>query len=356
MEDKNPQSSQQYWDPTHTNAAEADQEREVRAMRQKTKLRHRLIGGGVILSTLLITLPMLFSEPSVQTNQQAKTKVPGIPSEPFGRLEFSVNSADTSRQPVAQVPLKDFSQPNIVDEGKTPVLTEPAEPVQKPLAEKKVQETPLLKTNDSHYFIQILATSSEPGAMREMARYQAAGMPVYSVKVQKKSATIWRVRLGPFATKLDADKISHLLDSQKIQHMPVQLEKGTGVKVQKISSEPTLKKTVTNQVETQKKQETQTTSKPAARQTVTKTDGKPAVSATKPVENKKISQQKAEKKVATTQANKQSGQVKQHTVKEQVKNKANIPSDPLADALKSVRQTDFIAEQIAKERAAQQRK
>lgn len=185
MEDKNPQSSQQYWDPTQANAAEADQEREVRAMRQKTKLRHRLIGGGVILSTLLITLPMLFSEPSVQTSQQAKTKVPSIPSEPFGRLEFSVNSADTSRQPVAQVPLKDFSQPNIVDEGKRPVLTEPEEPVQKSSAEKKVQEAPLLKTNDSHYFIQILATSSEPGAMREMARYQAAGMPVYSVKVQK---------------------------------------------------------------------------------------------------------------------------------------------------------------------------
>ena len=93
MEDKNPQSTQQYWDPTQTNVAEADLEREVRVMRQKTKMRHRLIGGGVLLSTLLITLPMLFSEPSVQTNQQAKTKVPGIPSEPFGRLEFSVNSA-----------------------------------------------------------------------------------------------------------------------------------------------------------------------------------------------------------------------------------------------------------------------
>lgn len=356
MEDKNPQSSQQYWDPTQTNAAEADQEREVRAMRQKTKLRHRLIGGGVILSTLLITLPMLFSEPSVQTNQQAKTKVPGIPSEPFGRLEFSVNSADTSRQPVAQVPLQDFSQPNIVDERKKPVLTEPAEPTQKTPQEKKVQEAPLLKTNDSHYFIQVLATSSEPGAMREMARYQAAGVPVYSVKVPKKSATIWRVRLGPFATKHDADKISHLLDAQKIQHMPVQLEKGTGATIQKISSEPTLKKAVSNQVETHKKQETQTNLKPVSRQVVTKTAQKPSVSSTKPVANQKVTQQKTEKKENSIQANKQPGQPKQRTVKEQLKNKENIPSDPLADALKSVRQTDFIAEQIAKERAAQQRK
>lgn len=355
MEDKNPQSTQQYWDPTQTNVAEADLEREVRVMRQKTKMRHRLIGGGVLLSTLLITLPMLFSEPSVQTNQQVKTKVPGIPSEPFGRLEFSVNSADTSRQPPAQVPLQDFSQPNIVDDRKQPVLTEPVEPAKKLPVEKKIQESPALKTNESHYFIQVLATSSEPGAMREMARYQAAGVPVYSVKVQKKSATIWRVRLGPFKTKLDADKLSHQLDAQKVQHMPVQLERGIGATVQKMSSEPTLKKTVTNQAVTQNKQVTSVAAKPAPRQTVSKASQKPTA-VDKGVQAQKSSQKKTDKVSASSVANKSTVVANKPIVKEQVKNKSNIPSDPLADALKSVRQTDFIAEQIAKERAAQQRK
>ncbi len=191
-------------------------------------------------------------------------------------------------------------------------------------------------TSDSYFFIQVLATSSEPGAMREMARYQAANVPVYSVKVQKKSATIWRVRLGPFATRAQADKIAQYLDAQKVQHMPVQTEKRAGGQVQKLSTQPTLK----------------TVSKQAAAETAK------APTAQKPKVNQSVSKPKPapQKKPAVAQPQK-AAPVVTKSPKQSTKNKANSSADPLADALKSVRQkNDFIAEQIAKDRAAQQRK
>lgn len=336
MEDKNPQSLPEYGvtDPTQTQKL-VSQDHETKLMIQKTKLRHRLIGGGIIISTLLIALPMLFSEPNVQTTQQAKTRLPAIPSNPFGRLEFPVNSADTSNQPADQVALKDLSQPNVVDDNKRAIVTEP-EQTSKNTVEPKNEQQPTPATSDSYFFIQVLATSSEPGAMREMARYQAANVPVYSVKVQKKSATIWRVRLGPFATRAQADKIAQYLDAQKVQHMPVQTEKRAGGQVQKLSTQPTLK----------------TVSKQAAAETAK------APIAQKPKVNQSVSKPKPapEKKPAVAQPQKVEPVVTK-SPKQSTKNKANSSADPLADALKSVRQkNDFIAEQIAKDRAAQQRK
>lgn len=336
MEDKNPQSLPEYGvtDPTQTQKM-VSQDHETKLMIQKTKLRHRLIGGGIIISTLLIALPMLFSEPNVQTTQQAKTRLPAIPGNPFGRLEFPVNSADTSHQPADQVALKDLSQPNVVDENKPAIVTEPKQ-VSQNTVEPKNEERPAPVSSDSYFFIQVLATSSEPGAMREMARYQAANVPVYSVKVQKKSATIWRVRLGPFATRSEADKIAQYLDAQKVQHMPVQTEKRAGGSVQKLATQPSLK----------------TVSKQAASETVK------AQPAQKPKVNQTVSTPKPapQKKPAVVETPK-TAPVVTKSPKQSTKNKANSSADPLADALKSVRQkNDFIAEQIAKDRAAQQRK
>lgn len=336
MEDKNPQSLPEYGvtDPTQTQKM-VSQDHETKLMIQKTKLRHRLIGGGLIISTLLIALPMLFSEPNVQTTQQAKTRLPAIPGNPFGRLEFPVNSADTSNQPADQVALKDLSQPNVVDENKPAIVTEPKQ-VSQDTVEPKNEERPAPVSSDSYFFIQVLATSSEPGAMREMARYQAANVPVYSVKVQKKSATIWRVRLGPFATRSEADKIAQYLDAQKVQHMPVQTEKRAGGSVQKLATQPSLK----------------TVSKQAASETVK------AQPAQKPKVNQAVSTPKPapQKKPAVVETPK-TAPVVTKSPKQSTKNKANSSADPLADALKSVRQkNDFIAEQIAKDRAAQQRK
>ncbi len=336
MEDKNPQSLPEYGvtDPTQTQKM-VSQDHETKLMIQKTKLRHRLIGGGIIISTLLIALPMLFSEPNVQTTQQAKTRLPAIPGNPFGRLEFPVNSADTSNQPADQVALKDLSQPNVVDENKPAIVTEPKQ-VSQNTVKPKNEERPAPVSSDSYFFIQVLATSSEPGAMREMARYQAANVPVYSVKVQKKSATIWRVRLGPFATRSEADKIAQYLDAQKVQHMPVQTEKRAGGSVQKLATQPSLK----------------TVSKQAASETVK------AQPAQKPKVNQAVSTPKPapQKKPAVVETPK-TAPVVTKSPKQSTKNKANSSADPLADALKSVRQkNDFIAEQIAKDRAAQQRK
>ena len=354
MEDKNSQfSNHQYWDPNQADSIESEQDREAKLLRQRNKMRHRLIGGTVVISTLLITLPMLFSEPSIRTSQQAKTTIPNVPGEPFGKLEFSVKSDETYQKLSEQVPLKDLSQPNEVDENKREIVTTP--PKQEVIQEEASkasptihQESPQVKKTENlvsgnHFFIQVLATSSEQGAMREMARYQAAGLPVYSVKMQKKSATIWRVRLGPFNSKVEADKVVLYLDAQKIQHMPVQLEKTETEHVTKMTTTPSLK-SVTHQVQKDSHSERKGSTQP--------TDVKPPK--VKVIESKKPTQHDAAQAKGLTNLSKEKA-VESKKMPQPVKIEPKVSSDPLADALKSVRQTDLIAEQIAKERAAQQR-
>ncbi len=171
--------------------------------------RHRAIGAAVVLGTALVVLPMLFATPDIAPKQSAQTQVPPVPKKPMATLELPVNQTVPQTKPV-QVPgvAKDLSK------------------AQTPTGEKAADVAP----SGYRYFIQVLATSSETGAEREMTRFRTMGLPVYSVKVQKKAATLWRVRLGPFDTKADAARAVKVLDDAKISHMPLQSEKVAAAK------------------------------------------------------------------------------------------------------------------------------
>ena len=174
------------------------------------------------------------------------------------------------------------------------------------------------------------------------------GFPVHSVRVQKKSATLWRVRLGHFKTRLQAEEAIVYLDRRKIPHLTIQEEK----REQKpVVSKPIEKAPV---AKVQAKPEVKAEAKPpVVKKPVEKVEVKKAVATKAPAVKEPVKKTvKTEAKPTAKSVTKPTPAVKTQPVKKTAKS-----DDPLAATLKAAQAeqkktapTDFIAEQIARER------
>lgn len=302
------------------------EDKELEVSQVKAKFRHRLVGAVVLVATLVTVLPIFFEEPAIQSDRHAETKIPPITKEPFYKMELPVNNRPAVSMPADQSALKDLSKPNVVKDAPE------ARPTPE-LDQKQNVEQSYVPSTEGSLYIQVLATSSEAGAMREMARYQAMGLPVYSVKVQKKSATLWRVRLGLFKTKEEAERVAKVLDSRKISHMPVQVEESAKRDMNRIAPTRTLKSAAQEAHSRSQEQKAKT---PAMQ---------PAKAKSQPVKNTTPVQPKA---VKPATAAKTSQSVKKETAPkatQKVPPKKSASDDPLADLLKSTRE-DVIAQKL----------
>ena len=302
------------------------EDKELEVSQVKAKFRHRLVGAVVLVAALATVLPIFFEEPAIQSDRHAETKIPPITKEPFYKMELPVNNRPAVSMPADQSALKDLSKPNVVKDAPE------ARPTPE-LDQKQNEVQTYAPSTEGSLYIQVLATSSEAGAMREMARYQAMGLPVYSVKVQKKSATLWRVRLGLFKTKEEAERVAKVLDSRKISHMPVQVEESAKRDMNRIAPTRMLKSAAQEAHSRSQEQKAKT---PAAQ---------PAKAKSQPIKNATPAQPKA---VKPATAAKTSQPVKKETAPkatQKVSSKKSASDDPLADLLKSTRE-DVIAQKL----------
>ncbi len=302
------------------------EDKELEVSQVKAKFRHRLVGAVVLVAALATVLPIFFEEPAIQSDRHAETKIPPITKEPFYKMELPVNNRPAVSMPADQSALKDLSKPNVVKDAPE------ARPTPE-LDQKQNEAQTYAPSTEGSLYIQVLATSSEAGAMREMARYQAMGLPVYSVKVQKKSATLWRVRLGLFKTKEEAERVAKVLDSRKISHMPVQVEESAKRDMNRIAPTRTLKSAAQEAHSRSQEQKAKT---PAAQ---------PAKAKSQSIKNATPAQPKA---VKPATAAKTSQPVKKETAPkatQKVSSKKSASDDPLADLLKSTRE-DVIAQKL----------
>lgn len=302
------------------------EDKELEVSQVKAKFRHRLVGAVVLVAVLATVLPIFFEEPAIQSDRHAETKIPPITKEPFYKMELPVNNRPAVSMPADQSALKDLSKPNVVKDAPE------ARPTPE-LDQKQKEAQTYAPSTEGSLYIQVLATSSEAGAMREMARYQAMGLPVYSVKVQKKSATLWRVRLGLFKTKEEAERVAKILDSRKISHMPVQVEESAKRDMNRIAPTRTQKSAAQEAHSRSQEQKAKT---PAVQ---------PANAKSQPVKNATPAQPKAVKPATAAKATQQ---VKKETAlkaTQKVSPKKSASDDPLADLLKSTRE-DVIAQKL----------
>lgn len=302
------------------------EDKELEVSQVKAKFRHRLVGAVVLVAALATVLPIFFEEPAIQSDRHAETKIPPITKEPFYKMKLPVNNRPAVSMPADQSALKDLSKPNVVKDAPE------ARPTPE-LDQKQNEAQTYAPSTEGSLYIQVLATSSEAGAMREMARYQAMGLPVYSVKVQKKSATLWRVRLGLFKTKEEAERVAKVLDSRKISHMPVQVEESAKRDMNRIAPTRTLKSAAQEAHSRSQEQKVKT---PAAQ---------PAKTKSQPVKNATPTQPKAVKPATAAKATQPVKKETAPRATQKVSPKKSASDDPLADLLKSTRE-DVIAQKL----------
>ena len=305
-----------------------DKEMEVHQL--KARFRHRVVGAVVLVAALVTVLPIFFEEPAIEADQHAQTQIPPVAKEPFYKMELPVNEQPKVSMPADRSALRDLTKPNEVKE------VPEARPTPE-LEQSKATAQNYAPSNEGSLYIQVLATSSEAGAMREMARYQAMGLPVYSVKVQKKAATLWRVRLGLFKTKEEADRVVKLLDSRKISHMPVQVEASAKRDMNRIAPTRTLK-SATQEAHARSVTKTEK----AATETVKQTSAKSSAS--------QASKSSAKNQSTVKSATKNTSSAKSTNQSEKKSSaKKPVSADPLGDLLKSTRE-DVITQKLREAR------
>ena len=320
-----------------------NEDKDLEVSQVKARFRHRLVGAVVIVAALVTTLPILFETPAIEGDKHALTEIPPIAKEPFYKMELPVNDRKPVSMPADASALKDLSKPNDVGQ-------EEADKVAKSDTEVKSEEVAphsYAPSTEGTLYIQVLATSSEAGAMREMARFQAMGLPVYSVKVQKKSATLWRVRLGLFKNREEAERVAKYLDTKKISHLPVQVEASAQKDINRIAPTRTLKSTV---------QEAGSQARPAKAAVATQAAQAPAVKKAVSPEPKKTTQPVKKAQPAAKDRTPQKNEVKKADSNKAAgaKKAESTPkptsADPLGDLLKSTREEDIIAQKLRQAR------
>lgn len=187
---------------------------EILVQRQRT--RYRLVGAAALMLGVIVVSPLLLDreqdvKPPVSTEiptvpETARTTLNALPGS-SGDVDVTANGAAAEQS---------TSRANLANEARQPVKTETepapkaAKPAPAPAARpepKKAEEKPEKKssaTDGKGFYVQVLATSSERNAEKLVRELSAKGYPAYKVSVSQKAGTLWRVRVGNYATRDEA--------------------------------------------------------------------------------------------------------------------------------------------------------
>lgn len=187
---------------------------EILVQRQRT--RYRLVGAAALMLGVIVVSPLLLDREQ-DVKPPVSTEIPAVPE--TARTTLNVlpgSSGDVDVTANGAAAEQSTSRANLANEARQPVKTEPApkaeaaKPAPAPAARpepKKAEEKPAKKssaTDGKGFYVQVLATSSERNAEKLVRELSAKGYPAYKVSVSQKAGTLWRVRVGNYATRDEA--------------------------------------------------------------------------------------------------------------------------------------------------------
>ena len=187
---------------------------EILVQRQRT--RYRLVGAAALMLGVIVVSPLLLDREQ-DVKPPVSTEIPAVPETArttLNALPGSSGDVDVTANGAAAE--QSTSRANLANGARQPVKTEPApkaeaaKPAPAPAARpepKKAEEKPAKKssaTDGKGFYVQVLATSSERNAEKLVRELSAKGYPAYKVSVSQKAGTLWRVRVGNYATRDEA--------------------------------------------------------------------------------------------------------------------------------------------------------
>lgn len=183
---------------------------------QRQRTRYRLVGAAALMLGVIVVSPLLLDREQ-DVKPPVSTEIPAVPETArttLNALPGSSGDVDVTANGAAAE--QSTSRANLANEARQPVKTEPApkaeaaKPAPAPAARpepKKAEEKPAKKssaTDGKGFYVQVLATSSERNAEKLVRELSAKGYPAYKVSVSQKAGTLWRVRVGNYATRDEA--------------------------------------------------------------------------------------------------------------------------------------------------------
>jgi DedD protein len=167
----------------------------------RARARHRLIGAAALLLAVAIVVPMVLDpEPRV-----VPENIPiDIPSErtPFTpRLALPPMPAPESAPP-AERDAPDAKMPTKADDADARVEADKARAA---LEGKPVEALPA-PVKGGKFAVQVAAPANEKAARELSDRLKSGGFAAFTEKVETRDGARYRVRVGPYATRDDAER------------------------------------------------------------------------------------------------------------------------------------------------------
>jgi len=211
----------------------------------RARARHRLIGAAALLLAVAIIVPMLLDPNPKPVNENIPIDIPSERTPFTPRLSLPpVPAADAGTPPPDQAPVvapaKAESKADTRVEAKAeaksaaPATSKPSsEPKAAPTTVTKTDEATLSKTEVARkasespetaapaskagkFAVQAAAPASEKAARELVEQLKKGGFTTYTEIVETKDGVRHRVRIGPYATREDAEKARARLKAQGI--------------------------------------------------------------------------------------------------------------------------------------------
>ncbi len=183
----------------------------------RVRARRRLIGAAALLLTVAIVVPMLLDPASKPVPDNIAIDIPSEKTPFTPRLSLPPVPAPES-VPVAPPP--DIA-PAPEKSAKAPVKAPDSKKADEQRARallegKSSAKSVVTNAKGARFAVQAAAPASEAAARDLAERLKKAGLAPYTEKVETKQGARYRVRLGPFASRDEADDVRTQLKAHGI--------------------------------------------------------------------------------------------------------------------------------------------
>lgn len=192
-------------------------------------LKQRMVGAGVLIALAVIVLPMLLGgRPEGETQQTRKIEIPAQPPElsfetrryPIGdqgleqqaKKNQSTQDDPVRQLPAPKVPAGKVDKPDVVDYtvGKSGIDEPASTPVVTGTAPVQLENSP----DARRFVVQVASFGALENANQLSATLRSNGYSVITHSVESDVGVLHRVRVGPYTSEAEANRIAIDLESK----------------------------------------------------------------------------------------------------------------------------------------------
>jgi len=192
---------------------------------EKKRARRRLIGASALVLAAIIGLPMIFdSEPKPLADDIAiqipsRDKPGAAPSSPSSMAPLPVPLVEPKKALIAP-PTSSWTEPKVESKAEAKTETAPTavandktsaaenvKPSGEKAAQKSTERASAEKAPSSRFILQVAAVATKTKADELQAKLKQAGIKSYLQKIGTKDGERYRIRVGPYGSRDEADKM-----------------------------------------------------------------------------------------------------------------------------------------------------